>query len=108
MFRHFLIACLPVGAIGKAVPSLAEVHAQAAGTALIEKDLVGSGLEIRNGRPARLAIKHLGDGHSSLLVGSAARAIGRHKTNCGSATHTEAPPSRRNSGARNGTIGSAP
>lgn len=65
----------PRGGIVNAVPSLAEVHPQASDKAPIADDLVGSGLEIRDAQPARLAIKRLRNGHPSPAAGNAAWAI---------------------------------
>lgn len=73
--RRFLFACTLIGAIGNAVPSLAQVHPQPTGLGVIEDDLVGSGLELRDDRPARLAIKRLGDDDRPEATGNAYRAM---------------------------------
>jgi hypothetical protein len=64
-----------IGAFGNATPSLAEIHPQAADTALIEDDLVGSGVELREQRPPRHALKRLGNGRLRHSFGDAANAI---------------------------------
>ena len=75
MFRRFLFGCLLVGALGNATLSLAEVYPQAADKALIKDDLVGSGFEIRDGRPARHAVKRLGNRRPNSVADNAIRAI---------------------------------
>jgi hypothetical protein len=66
---------LLVGAIGNASPALAEVHPQAADKALIEDDLVGSGFELCEQRPARHALKRLEGSRPRTSFGDAAKAI---------------------------------
>jgi hypothetical protein len=75
LIRRLLIACLFIGAVVNAVPSVAAVCPHITDLALVEDDLMGSGFEARQERLAQLPSKQLKCRRRPSFLGNAVRAI---------------------------------